>query len=291
MADTPDLHDGGSPATDDEVWYLNDEQEFLVRSLEDADREHEAGDLSDVDHAALTARDRQRLREVEAALGELGRAPVPRPAEVVAEPDEPQGVRRSAWRRIGIAASCFLILAGIVILVVHAVTPRQPGQASSGSISESKAQLIEQQLDEALNFNNAGNPVQALKTYQKVLTEDPNDPEALAASGFIEWNYGSSGASPTLEATGRKAEEKAIRVAPTFYAGHLFLGLILYNQDHNAAGAVAQFNQFLGDALPAGELAKVAPLLVGAYTAAGVPVPSSLASVTASTTTTTTSTP
>ena len=32
---------------------LEDERTFLLRSLEDLDREHEAGDLSDEDHAVL----------------------------------------------------------------------------------------------------------------------------------------------------------------------------------------------------------------------------------------------
>jgi hypothetical protein len=57
----------------------------------------------------------------------------------------------------------------------------------------------------------------------------------------------------------------------------LFLGLILYNQDHNAAGAVKQFNLFLSDSSPAGEVQTVAPLLRGAYTQAGVAVPTALA--------------
>ena len=50
----------------DERWYLTDERDFLRRSLDDADREHDAGDLSDEDHALLTARDAARLVEVEA---------------------------------------------------------------------------------------------------------------------------------------------------------------------------------------------------------------------------------
>ena len=39
------------------------------------------------------------------------------------------------WRRLGIVGSCLLIAAGAVILVVHSVQARQPGQASSGSVT------------------------------------------------------------------------------------------------------------------------------------------------------------
>ena len=58
----------------DERWYLTDEREFLRRSLADADREREAGDLSAEDHAVLVARDRARLAEVEGELAALDAA-------------------------------------------------------------------------------------------------------------------------------------------------------------------------------------------------------------------------
>ncbi|HXN60543.1 MAG TPA: hypothetical protein VN886_08830, partial [Acidimicrobiales bacterium] len=58
--------DGRDASSDDERWFLADEREFLRRSLDDAEREHDAGDLSDDDHALLVARDRARLAEVEA---------------------------------------------------------------------------------------------------------------------------------------------------------------------------------------------------------------------------------
>ena len=64
---TPDRDD-----SEDERWHLRDERDFLQRSLADAEREHDAGDLSDEDHAVLVARDSARLTEVEAELAALG---------------------------------------------------------------------------------------------------------------------------------------------------------------------------------------------------------------------------
>ena len=58
----------------DERWYLTDEREFLQRSLADADREREAGDLSAEDHALLVARDGPRLADVEGELAALDAA-------------------------------------------------------------------------------------------------------------------------------------------------------------------------------------------------------------------------
>lgn len=275
---TPETELPEQPAgsdTGDERWFLVDEQEFLQRSIEDADRELGAGDLSAADHAVLTQRDRSRLAEVAAALAVLGPSAAPEPKDDFDDLEEPaEGFRRRDWRRVGIIASCFLIIAGVVILVDHALSPRLPGQASSGSVTLSGQELIEQQLAQAASEANGGNPVEGLKLYNKVLSEDPNDPNALAASGWLEWNYGTDGHNPTLQQAGRRNEEKAIKVAPTLYVGHFFLGLILFNQYDNAKAAVVQFNNFLADHPPANEVASVAKLAAGAYKQAGVPVPS-----------------
>ena len=67
------------PRPRDERWHLADEREFLRRSLDDAAREHEAGDLSDEDHAVLVARDSARLAEVEVELAALAADPAPTP--------------------------------------------------------------------------------------------------------------------------------------------------------------------------------------------------------------------
>ncbi|HEY2215663.1 MAG TPA: hypothetical protein VGH31_11440 [Acidimicrobiales bacterium] len=273
--ETPEQPSGSD--TGDERWFLVDEQEFLQRSIEDADRELSAGDLTEADHAVLTQRDRQRLAEVTAALAELGPTPEVPPSVFDVDDEPEEGFRRRDWRRVGIVASCFLIIAGIVILVDHALSPRLPGQSSSGSVSLPKAQLIEQQLEQAGSLANGGQPVQALKLYQRVLSEDPNDPNALSAAGWLEWNYGTAGHNPTLQKDGRQSEEKAIKVAPTLYAGHFFLGLILYNQDDNAKAAVVQFNNFLADHPPAAEVTSVAKLAAGAYKQAGVAVPAQFA--------------
>ncbi len=254
----------------DERWYLSDEREFLRRSLADAEREHEAGDLSDEDHSLLVARDSARLAEVEAELVALGPEPaLPERAETAPATGRPL----SAWRVIGIVASCLLIAAGGVILVAHFVQPRQPGQASSGSVTLSQAQLIEEQLGQALALNNKGQTKAALVLYDKVLSEDPSNPAALAYAGYLQWNVGSAAHVASLVRIGRAEIETAVRDSPTYYEGHLFDGLVLENQDHNDKAAVAQFDDFLADDPPAAEVPQVAPLVAGAYQGAGEPVP------------------
>ena len=269
----------------DERWYLTDERDFLQRSLADADREHEAGDLSDDDHGVLVARDRSRLAEVEDELAALDAAA---PATSGAAPPDPERRPMARWRKVGIVASCLLIAAGAGILVAHFVQTRQPGQASSGSVTVSQAQLIVQQLAQASALNNEGSTKAALVLYDKVLSEDPSNPAALAAAGFLQWNVGSTAHVASLVRVGRAEIETAVKDSPTYYQAHLFYGLVLENQDHNHAAAVTQFNDFLADDPPAAELPQAAPLVGPAYQAAGLPLP---AGFTTSGTSTSTSTP
>jgi tetratricopeptide (TPR) repeat protein len=193
------------------------------------------------------------------------------------------------WRKLGIVGSCLLIAVGAVILVVHSVQARQPGQASSGSVTLSQAQLIEQQLNQANTLNQQGSTKAALELYNKVLSEDPSNPAALAYAGFLQWNVGTTAQVASLVRIGRAEIQTAIKDAPTYFQAHLFYGLVLANQDHNDTAAVAQFNDFLADGPPAAELAQAAPLVSGAYKAAGVALPSQFSA--GSTTTTTSSAP
>ena len=260
----------------DAQWHLEDERAFLQRSLEDADRELESGDLSADDHAVLVARDVARLAEVETELAAL----VPdarQPAADVGASDPPETKDHRpmpVWRRVGIVASCLLIALGAVILVVHFVQARQPGQASSGTVTLSQAQLIEQQLQQALVLNNQGQTKQALVLYDRVLSEDPSNPAALAYAGWLQWNIGTSAHVSSLQRVGRAEIERAVHVAPSYDQGHLFDGLVLENEDHNHASAVSQFNDFLADEPPAAELSQVALLVAPAYQGAGQPLPS-----------------
>ncbi|HSZ37923.1 MAG TPA: hypothetical protein VK773_12595 [Acidimicrobiales bacterium] len=290
-------------ATSDERWYLADEQDFLRRSLDDARREHEAGDLSDDDYDVLVARDAARLADVEAALAALA-AVEPEPAEAdgrgaasrqseASDADGATGPPMALWRKVGIVASCLLIVVGVVILVVHFVQARQPGQASSGSISVPQAQQIEQQLSQAASLASGGgakNEQAALILYNDVLSNDPSNPAALAGAGWLMWNLGTASHVASYTVDGRSEVTRAVRVSPTYYQAHLYLGLILANEDHDNAAAVVQFDEFLADDPPADELPAVAPDVDPSYLALGKLVPASLA-ISSTTTTTKPSTP
>jgi hypothetical protein len=276
----------------DERWYLDDEREFLRRSLDDAAREHEVGDLSDEDYSVLMARDSSRLAAVEAELALLGPEPSERSEPVPSTDAEPAATTGHSafprWRKVGIAVSCLLIAAGVVILVVHFVQGRQPGQVSSGSITVSQAQQIEQQLGQAQALAAAGGTVnqqKALALYNDVLGQDPSNPAALAGAGWIMWNLGTNAHVSGFVEDGRAEVTRAVKVSPTYYQAHLYFGLILANQDHNNNAAVVQFAEFLADDPPPSELPVVAPEVDPSYVATGRPVPAALALPSSSSTT------
>ncbi len=158
----------------------------------------------------------------------------------------------------------------------HALSNRLPGQASSGSITQDKARLIEQQLEQASTLDDEGKLTQSLSLYNKVLAEDPTDPTALAESGWLEWNAGEK--NPSLKVVGELAVRKAVDLAPTYYEAHLFLGLILYYQYDKANEAVVQFNKFLADDPPGAEIQAAADKMAPAYKEAGVALPAALTS-------------
>jgi tetratricopeptide (TPR) repeat protein len=259
-----------------EVWHLRDERELLERSLEDAAREHVAGDLTDEDYALLRTRDQRRLAEVDAALAAQTvdlPAPVGEHPEAKDAGQAPVGLRRR-WRRrwwlaaLGVAS----VVAATVILVVELTSPRLPGQDATGSISLNTAQTIERQLSEAKTLVARGKAAEALRLYGDVLAEDPRQPVALAEWGWLDWRAATSAKEQTVAAEGASALVEAVKVDPKLFAAQYYLGVVLYDEG-NAAKAVAHFARFLADKPTRGWLREAAPSLRAAYGAAHVTVP------------------
>lgn len=285
------------PGTAAERWSLADRRDFLRRSLDDADREHEAGDLDDADYELLRRRDQAALADVEARLDALERADAEQGAPGDPSGDDPSADasgdsgdetvpverdrgrgrtgrpvarrRRRVWLAVGGAVA---VAAGAVVLVVSLTTARLPGEVATGSIKTTQAKEIAKQLDQAAVLVSQGNVVQALQVYQGVLAIDPHQRAALAESGWLEWESGSQSGTSSLEARGKAAVEKAVREAPGFYAARVYLGTILLDGGH-ASAAVDQYRRFLADHPPAKWVSTYALEIRTAYLGAGLPVP------------------
>jgi tetratricopeptide (TPR) repeat protein len=140
-----------------------DQREFLLRSLEDLEREHKAGDLAEEDYRALkddyTARAAAALRAEQQAVAARPRA-----------------------RRGGL-----VLLAGVIVfatlagvLVAQASGRRDPGETVTGDITQSTTE----KLNQAGRCFREGDAACAIRLYDEVLEDQPTNAEALTYKGW-----------------------------------------------------------------------------------------------------------
>ena len=292
----------GRPALSPQA--AEERRHFLVQSLADADAEYLAGDLSDKDYLALRHRDMVRLAALDTTTSttttgaEAGGGELARTAVIVAEgppaatgppgteaPDDqvlsepaskkPGRTGRNRWFLRG-AVGAFA--AALVVAVFLFASARQPGQSVTGSFAETPQQQVEETLAQAATDENQGQPDQAAQLYQSVLTKNPDNEVAMAQLGWLEYQTGRSGGSASLVKDGTAKLDRAVALDPGDYAVRLYLGTVLMEEDSDAAGAVAQYRQFLADSPPPAIVKQAAAEVRAAYQQAGDPVPAEVGS-------------
>jgi tetratricopeptide (TPR) repeat protein len=253
---------------------LEQERDFLLRSLEDLDAERVAGDVSEDDYAALRARYTARAAAVLRALDGLsdassaGRATPERGPAAATTGAEPSRRRRRWFLWSALA----LFVAAAVVVATGAVTARLPGETSSGTVNLSSAEQLQRTLGQAQLLETEGKASQALTLYHQVLTSDPTQEQALAESGWLEFQAGVSARNGRLLDSGQENERKAERADPRAYAPHLYLGSMLLVEGRSA-DAASEFSLFLASDPPVAAEQAAWPFVVRAFTGAGRPVP------------------
>jgi hypothetical protein len=159
-----------------------------------------------------------------------------------------------------------------VALVAAELGTRLPGETSSGSISLSQAQQLQRTLAQAEVLEAQGSAASALALYHQVLQQDPTQEQALAESGWLEYEAGVSAHRAALLSAGQADEQAAERVDPGAYAPHLYLGSMLLVEGRPAASAT-EFATFLVSSPPVAVEQTAWPYVVRAFTGAGRPVP------------------
>lgn len=258
---------------------LEDERTFLLRSIEDLDAERRAGDLDDADYHALRDDYTARAATVLRALEE-GQAPGPAAGDSAAATAEPAhtagevapGVRWRGRKRVLLWGALAAFGVAAVVLVVAEAAARLPGQTSSGSITLSQAQQLQRTLAQAETLEGEGNLSRALVLYRQVLAQDPTQEQALAESGWLEYEAGASARNATLLSRGQGDELAAEHADPSAYAPHLYLGSMLLVEGR-ASSAADEFSRFLLSSPPVAVEQTAWPYVVQAFTRAGRPVP------------------
>lgn len=184
---------------------LEEQRDFLLRSLEDLERERAAGDVDDHDYATLkdeyTVRAAQVLRELEA-----GRR---RPAPTAGE---------GSRRRTLVSALVVVVFAAVAgLLVSQALGRRDPGEVVTGSIRQSATEKLNAAGRRAATGDLAG----AMELYDEVLASDPDNAEALTYKGWMQTlsGDGSGGLSALLAAA---------TAHPTYPDVHAFLAIVFF---------------------------------------------------------------
>jgi len=203
----------------DRLAELEEEKAFLLRSLEDLEREREAGDLDEDDYVTLrdgyTARAAQVLRELEA-----GQAAVP--------PRPP--VR---WGRVlGISAVVVAVAIGAGVAVAAFSGQRLPGDTVSGDIADSTSR----RLAEARSLE-ASDPQAAISAYDEVLEVDPDNAEALTYRGWLVARVGSTAGAADLVDRGEEYLDRAIAADPDYADPYCFKAVIQFRYRGDAAAA------------------------------------------------------
>ena len=184
---------------------LRDQREFLLRSLEDLERERAAGDIDAHDYAALkddyTARAAAVLRSID---GEQRSAP---------ERRRPGGRRRSSV--VGLAVLAFAVLAGV--LVAQTAGRRDADQTITGDVRQSATE----KLNEAGRRGAAGEFTAAVDLYEEVLADDPSNAEALTYKGWMLTLSGDGGAGLTTLL-------EAATANPSYPDVHAFLAIVFF---------------------------------------------------------------
>jgi tetratricopeptide (TPR) repeat protein len=166
--------DGTRPLDPDTLAVLEEQRDFLLRSLEDLEREHDAGDVDDHDYASLkddyTARAARSIRAIEAHHARVAAARPPR-----------------SWPRTMAAIAgvvAFAVVAGVV--VAHFAGRREASDALTGDIRES----TRTQLDNARIALQQRRYDDAIEIYDAVLADQPDNVEAMAYKGRAQIGNG-----------------------------------------------------------------------------------------------------
>lgn len=209
---------------------LEDERDFLLRSIEDLDAEHAAGEIADADYRALrddyTANAAAVLRQLDARApgeGGFGRADTGMP--VSARP-----------KRVLAALVVVALAVGGGLAVAAASGERVADAPATGSLPEASTDRITR----AQALVRDGEILEAIKVYDSLIADDPTNPVALAERGWLV-----SRVDATLVDRGLASIEAAIAADPSYAEAHFFKGMILLNSKNDPAGAAAAFQHAL----------------------------------------------
>jgi len=265
---------------------LEQERDFLLTSLYDLEAEHDAGDVDDHDYQSLKDSYTARAAAVLRLLDErLVSASTSGPRVLLdPTPAAPSACERASGSgpavRHGRRGTILIVAAVIVFavvsggLVMRSAGTRLPGDTVSGSTpTNPETKLLVQAQSQFQNQH----LLDAIKTYDQVITMDPANAEALAYKGWLLRLAGAQGNDQALINAGLASIRKAEAAKPAYPDAHFFAGETLLRDKSDPSGAIAEFEQFLADNPPQAFV----PLVQGELNAARAQLPATATTTTA----------
>ena len=214
--------DQGGRLDPDDLAALEEERDFLLRSLDDLGRERDAGDLDEEDHRVLaddyTARAAAVIRAIEA-----GRVPpVPTPA-----PTSP--------RRRLLAAAAIVVVA----VVAGVAVVQSSGRRGTSGLTGRDVAAASSRIDDCVQLEQEGDPDAALACYSEIIEAVPGSVAALTSRGWLQVREFDVG-------DGIDDLDAAIALDPGATAPLVFRASAR-SRTGDAAGAVADLADFYGN--------------------------------------------
>lgn len=206
-----------------------EQRDFLLRSITDLDREYAAGDIAEADYRALrddyTARAAAVLRATDA----------PPPAQPA------RASSRHGWRPLAWVLGVLLVAVGAGWFVASSAGERVAGDTATGSVPEASTDRIAR----AQRLVRDGEVLEAIKVYDDLLADDPENPVALAERGWLL-----SRVDQSLVDRGLEGIDQALALDPAYAEAHFYRGMILLQAKNDRAGAAAAFRAALDSGPP-----------------------------------------
>jgi len=214
----------------DELAALEEQRDFLLRSLDDLELEKQAGDIDDIDYRALKDDYTARAAEVLRALDEQRHA--------FAQARRP----RHRGRLIAAGTAVLVVAMAAGLLVAQSSGQRKPGDTISGGVTTSPGQPATTGIQQCITTFQGQQPVEGIKCFDKLIKVNPVDGSAYTYRGWLLWNVGNQGGQSELVASAKGDLAKAVQVEPKLVDPHIFLAIIANREGDNAA-AQAELNR------------------------------------------------
>ncbi len=225
-------------ANADRLAELEDERRFLLRSLADLEREHDAGDVDEQDYATL--RDDYTIRAATVLRSITSRR--------TALPARPPRRRGRMIRTVVITLAAGLTLGW---LLSRYTGERRVGDTITGGATalDDTQSLLSQARSQQLT-----SPLDSLKLYSEVLAKEPNNVEAMTYRGWtaaiLASNTQPGDAQTQFLDLASKDLASAVATNPGYIDAQCFSAIVKFRLQKDAAGAKPFYDKCASSSLP-----------------------------------------